>query len=51
MEGRFVVKTYAGFFNAVAPEMKLKQSIQQSKKAAGGIVGQAKATVTSQDQL
>ena len=28
--------------NAVGPEMKLKQSIQQSKKVTGGIVGQAK---------
>ena len=37
MEGKFVVKTSAGFFNAVAPDMKLEQSIQQSKKGAGGI--------------
>ena len=42
MEGKFVVKTSAGFFNAVAPDMKLKQSIQQSKKGAGGITGQTK---------
>ena len=45
MEGKFVVKTYAGFFNAVGPEMKLKQSIQQSKKVAGGVVGEAKKNV------
>ena len=42
MEGRFVVKTSAGFFNAVAPDMKLEQSIQRFKKGAGGIIGQTK---------
>ena len=42
MEGKFVVKTSAGFFNAVAPDMKLEQGIQWSKKGAGGIIGQTK---------
>ena len=32
MEGKFVVKIFAGFFNAVVPDMKLEQSIQRSKK-------------------
>ena len=42
MEGKFVVKTSADFFNAVEPDMKLEQSIQRSKKSAGGIIGQTK---------
>ena len=40
MEGKFVVTTSAGFFNAVAPDMKLEQSIQRFKKGADGIIGQ-----------
>ena len=36
------VKTSPGFFNAVAPGMKLGQNIQRSKKGAGGIIGQTK---------
>ena len=39
MEGKFVVKTSAGFFSAVVPDMKLEKSIQRSKKGAGGIIG------------
>ena len=42
MEGKFIVKTSAGFFKGVAPDMKLVQSIQRSKKGAGGIIGQTK---------
>ena len=42
MEGMFVVTTSAGFFNAVAPDMKLEQSIQRFKKGADGIIGQMK---------
>ena len=30
MEGKFVVKTSAGFFSAIAPGMKLERSIQRS---------------------
>ena len=32
MEGNCVVKTSAGLFNAVAPDMKLKQSIQRPRR-------------------
>ena len=39
-EGKFVVKTNAGYFKAVAADMKLEQSIQRSKKDPGGIIGQ-----------
>ena len=42
MEGKFVVKTSAGFFNAVAPDMKLEQNIQRSKKGVGITIGQTK---------
>ena len=45
MEGKFVVKTSTGFFNVVAPDMKLEQSIQRSKKGAGGTTGQMKQNV------
>ena len=31
-EGKFVVKTNAGYFRTVATDMKLEQSIQRSKK-------------------
>ena len=31
-----------GYFNAVAPDMKLEQSIQRSSKSHGGIVGNTK---------
>ena len=41
-EGKFVVKTNAGYFKAVAADMKLEQSIQCSKKGPGGIIGQTK---------
>ena len=41
-EGKFVVKTNAGYFKAVAADMKLEQSIQRSKKGPGGIIGQTK---------
>lgn len=43
LRGQFVVKDKgAGNFNAVAPDMKLEQSIQRSSKSVGGIVGQTK---------
>lgn len=43
MCGKFVVKDKAdGYFNAVAPDMKLEQSIQRASKSAGGIVGQTR---------
>ena len=35
MEGKFVVKTSADFFNTIAPGMKLEQNIQGPKKTAG----------------
>ena len=38
----FVVKTNHGSFNAVGTDMKLEQTIQRSKKSAGGIIGQTK---------
>ena len=41
-EGKFVVKTNAGYSEAVAADMKLEQSIQCSKKGPGGIIGQTK---------
>ena len=31
-EGKFVVKTNAAYFKAVAADMKIEQSIQRSKK-------------------
>ena len=37
-----VMRTSAGFLNAVAPNMKLEQSIQQPKKVSDGINGQTK---------
>ena len=40
--GKFVVKTKPGFYKSVAPDMKLEQSIQRSKKSPGGIIGQTK---------
>ena len=36
----FVVKTNTGSFNRVAPDMKLEQTIQRSKKSVGGVIGQ-----------
>ena len=42
IEGKFVVKTTNGAFNPVAPDMKLKQTINRSQKSSGGIVGQKK---------
>ena len=44
-EGKFAVKTCAGFLNAVAPRRKLKQSIQRFKKDEGGIIDQTKHKV------
>ena len=44
MGGKFVVKDRAGCFNAVAPDMKLEQSIQRASKGSGGIVGQTRNT-------
>ena len=41
-EGKCVVKTNAGYFKAVAADMKLEQSIKHSKKDPGGIIGQTK---------
>ncbi len=42
MRGQFVVKDRDGSFNAVAPDMKLEQSIQRASKSQGGIVGQTR---------
>ena len=42
MEGKFVVKSKDGTFNAVSPDMKLEQTIQRSKKSPGGIIGQTR---------
>ncbi len=44
MAGQFVVKDRAGCFNAVAPDMKLEQSIQRASKSKGGVVGQTRNT-------
>ena len=41
-EGKFVLKTNAGYSEAVAADMKLEQSIQCSKEGPGGIIGQTK---------
>ena len=41
-ERKFVLKTNAGYSEAVAADMKLEQSIQCSKKGPGGIIGQTK---------
>ena len=35
----FVVKSEAGSFNAVAPDVKLEQIIQHSKRALGDAIG------------
>lgn len=44
MNGQFVVKDRDDcYFNAVAPEMKLEQSIQRASKSAGGIVGRTRS--------
>ena len=37
-----VMRTSAGFSNAVAPNMKLEQTIQRPKKVSVGIIGQTK---------
>ena len=42
IEGYFVVKEHEGFFNAVAPDMKLEQTGQRSSKSCGGLVGQTR---------
>ena len=42
MEGSFVVKAPEGFSSAVAPCMKLEQSIQRPKMGAGDIVAYIK---------
>ena len=44
LAGDFVIKTKKRSFNAVAPDMKLEQSIQRAKKSSGGIIGQTKQT-------
>jgi hypothetical protein len=52
VSGQFVVKDHAGSFNAVAPDMKLEQSIQRASKSKGGIVGNTrKTTVVIEWQL
>ena len=40
MQRHFVVKQNNRVFNAVAPDMKLEQTIQRSKKSVKGIIGQ-----------
>ena len=42
LKGNHVIKTRAGKFNAVAPDMKLEQTIQRSAKSSGGIIGASK---------
>lgn len=42
MKGHFVVRDKEGKFNSVAPDMKLEQTIQRSKKSSKGIVGQTR---------
>lgn len=42
---KLVVRTGAGYFKAVASDMKWKQSIQSLKKGPGGITGQTKQQV------
>ena len=42
MLGHFVVKQNNREFNAVAPDMKLEQTIQGSKKSVKGIIGQTR---------
>ena len=43
MSGLFVIKEkHSGYFNAVAPDLKLEQTIQKASKSSGGIVGQVK---------
>lgn len=41
-DGNFVVKEKDGKFNAVAPDMKLEQTIQRSQKSSKGIIGQTR---------
>ena len=42
LKGNFVVKSNAGSFNAVAPDMKLEQTIQRSKKSSSGVIGETR---------
>ena len=42
MQGHFVVKQNNREFNAVAPDMKLEQTIQRSKISVKGIIGQTR---------
>ena len=42
MQGHFVVRKNNGEFNAFAPDMKLEQTIQRSKKSVKGIIGQTR---------
>ena len=51
LEGNFVFQTGSGNYNAAAPDMKLEQTIQRSKKGAGGVISQTKqdAFVTEWD--
>ena len=43
MKGKFSVQTTKGSFKAVAPDMKLEQTINRSQKSTGGIIGQTKS--------
>ena len=42
LKGNHVIKTKQGRFNALAPDMKLEQTIQRSAKSTGEIVGSLK---------
>ena len=42
MQGHFVVKQNNREFNAVAPDMKLEQTIQRSKTSVKGTIGQTR---------
>ena len=42
IDGYFVVKDREGFFNGVAPDMKLEQTGQWGSKSSGGLVGQTR---------
>ena len=42
MQGHLVVKQNNREFNTVAPDMKLEQTIQRSKKSVKGIIGQTR---------
>ena len=44
VQGHFAVRTTLGKFNAVAPDLRLEQSIQRAKKSASGVIGQTRKT-------